>query len=73
LITGSLGVDATMLTDAAKVPAVNVTAPGIGEAASRRPWVSGRCAGGAVLAAEQVSGMLVTSAALWLPGAGDRR
>lgn len=57
-----------MFGDAARVPSVNVTGPGIGEAALVGSGFPVVVLAATVLAAEQVSGVLVGSAALWLRG-----
>jgi len=55
-----------MLGRAARVPSVNAEAPGIGDAAPVGSGFPVVVLAAAVLAAEQVSGVLVGSAALWL-------
>ena len=54
------------LAGAARVPSVNAEAPGIGDAAPVGSGFPVVVLAAAVLAAEQVSGVLVGSAALWL-------
>jgi len=57
-----------MLGHAARVPCVNAGAPDIGEAAVAGSGFPVVVLAAAILAAEQVSGVLVGSAALWLRG-----